>query len=90
VSANVVAIILRFNRAVSPPAVPVLFRGAHLFGILIPDRRGCCRTGEFESGLTAALLGAMPAAALGGIGTILVALLWMKLFPALRDVERLE
>jgi MFS family permease len=46
--------------------------------------------GEFESGLTAALLGAMPAAALGGLGTIAVALLWMKLFPTLRDVERLE
>jgi MFS family permease len=46
--------------------------------------------GEFESGVTAALLGAMPAAALGGIGTIAVALLWMKLFPSLRDVERLE
>ena len=40
--------------------------------------------------MTAALFGAVPAAALGGIGTILVALLWMKLFPALRDVERLE
>jgi len=26
----------------------------------------------------------------GGIGTIIVALLWMKLFPTLRDVERLE
>jgi MFS family permease len=46
--------------------------------------------GEFESGLTAALLGAVPAAALGGIGTILVTLLWMKLFPSLRDIERLE
>jgi MFS family permease len=46
--------------------------------------------GEFESGITAALLGAMPAALLGGIGTIAVALLWMKLFPALRDVERLQ
>jgi len=46
--------------------------------------------GEFESGMAAALLGAMPAAVLGGIGTILVALLWMRLFPTLRDVERLE
>ncbi|WP_034996500.1 MFS transporter [Beijerinckia mobilis] len=46
--------------------------------------------GEFESGLTAAWLGAVPAAVLGGIGTILVALLWMKLFPSLRHVERLE
>jgi MFS family permease len=46
--------------------------------------------GEFESGITAALFGAMPAALLGGLGTIAVALLWMKLFPSLRRVERLE
>ena len=36
------------------------------------------------------LLGAMPAALLGGVGTFAVALLWMKLFPSLRKVERLE
>jgi MFS family permease len=46
--------------------------------------------GQFESGITAALLGAMPAAVLGGVGTVAVALLWMKLFPTLRNVERLE
>ena len=46
--------------------------------------------GQFESGLTAALLGAMPAAVLGGLGTVAVALLWMHLFPSLRNVERLE
>src|SRR3984957_19097910 len=46
--------------------------------------------GQFESGISAALLGAMPAAALGGIGTVAIALLWMKLFPTLRNVERLE
>jgi MFS family permease len=46
--------------------------------------------GQFESGVTAALLGAMPAAVLGGVATVAIALLWMKLFPTLRDVERLE
>jgi MFS family permease len=46
--------------------------------------------GEFESGLTAALFGAVPAVVLGGVGTVLVALLWMKLFPSLRNAERLE
>jgi len=46
--------------------------------------------GGFESGITAALFGAMPAVVIGGVGTIAVALLWMKLFPTLRDVERLE
>ncbi|SFO69332.1 Predicted arabinose efflux permease, MFS family [Bradyrhizobium sp. Ghvi] len=46
--------------------------------------------GQFESGLTAALFGAMPAAVLGGVCTVAVALLWMKLFPSLRRVESLE
>jgi MFS family permease len=46
--------------------------------------------GQFESGVAAALLGAVPATVLGGVGTVMIALLWMKLFPALRDVERLE
>jgi len=46
--------------------------------------------GQFESGVTAALLGAVPSAVLGGVATIAVALLWMKLFPTLRDVEKLE
>jgi MFS family permease len=46
--------------------------------------------GQFESGVTAALFGTVPAVILGGVGTIAVALLWMKLFPALRNVEQLE
>jgi MFS family permease len=46
--------------------------------------------GAFESGATAAILGTVPAVVLGGIGTIAVALLWMKLFPSLRRVERLD
>jgi len=46
--------------------------------------------GQFESGITAALFGTVPAAVLGGVGTIAIALLWMKLFPTLRHVEKLE
>jgi MFS family permease len=46
--------------------------------------------GEFESGLTAAWFGTVTATIIGGVGTIAVALLWMKLFPTLRDVEKLE
>ena len=46
--------------------------------------------GEFESGFTAALLGAVPAVVLGGVGTVAVALAWMRLFPTLRDTETLE
>jgi MFS family permease len=39
--------------------------------------------GEFESGVTAAWFGAVPAVLIGGIGTIIVATAWMRLFPAL-------
>jgi hypothetical protein len=46
--------------------------------------------GQFESGITAALFGTVPAAFLGGVATIAIALIWMKLFPTLRHVERLE
>jgi MFS family permease len=46
--------------------------------------------GEFESGMVAGLLGAVPSAALGGIGTILIALIWTRLFPPLRKVESLS
>ena len=45
--------------------------------------------GEFESGLTAAWFGTVPAVVVGGIGTMLVVAIWMKLFPPLRSVDRL-
>ncbi|WP_321845984.1 MFS transporter [Paraburkholderia bannensis] len=46
--------------------------------------------GEFESGLTAGWWGAQPAVLVGGVATICVALVWMRLFPALRDTRSLE
>jgi MFS family permease len=45
--------------------------------------------GEFESGLAAQYLGAVPAVVLGGAGTILVTLLWAYLFPQLRRADSL-
>jgi len=44
--------------------------------------------GEFESGLAAAWLGLVPSILLGGGMTLLVALLWMRGFPALRKMDR--
>ena len=43
--------------------------------------------GEFESGTTAAWFGLIPATILGGVGSILIALVWMGLFPGLRKLE---
>jgi MFS family permease len=45
--------------------------------------------GEFESGITASWLGVVPAVLIGGIGTIIIALLWMKIFPQLAHVDNL-
>ncbi|WP_243310890.1 MFS transporter [Fundidesulfovibrio agrisoli] len=45
--------------------------------------------GEFESGVTAALFGAVGSVVLGGIGTLVVVALWMRLFPALRLRDKL-
>jgi hypothetical protein len=44
--------------------------------------------GEFESGLTAAWFGLVPAVVIGGLATLLVAGLWMRWFPALRTIDR--
>jgi MFS family permease len=45
--------------------------------------------GEFESGTLAALVGAAPAVVAGGLGTLLVAALWARWFPALYRRDRL-
>jgi MFS family permease len=46
--------------------------------------------GEFESGVAARFLGPVGAAVFGGIGAILVTGAWIKLFPDLYRVDRLE
>jgi MFS family permease len=45
--------------------------------------------GEFESGMLAGLFGPITSGVVGGIGTILVALLWMRLFPTLLRINSL-
>jgi MFS family permease len=45
--------------------------------------------GEFRAGSVAAALGAVPSALIGGVGAILVMLIWMWAFPQLRKVDKL-
>ena len=45
--------------------------------------------GEFESGATAALLGPVGSVVLGGVGTLVVAATWLRLFPALARRDRM-
>jgi MFS family permease len=45
--------------------------------------------GQFESGITAQWFGAVPAVIIGGAGTIAIVLAWARLFPVLRQVDKL-
>jgi len=86
-AADIVSVVIRFSLV--QLATPDEMRG-RVGAVNFLFINASNQLGQFESGVTAALFGAMPAAVLGGLGTIAIALLWMKLFPTLRDVERLE
>jgi len=44
--------------------------------------------GEFESGLTAAWFGAVPSVLIGGCATLVVGVIWARLFPELWRIDR--
>jgi hypothetical protein len=46
--------------------------------------------GAFESGAAAALVGAVPAVVAGGIATVAIAVVWLRLFPPLARLDRFE
>jgi MFS family permease len=46
--------------------------------------------GEFRAGAVAARVGAVSAVVMGGIGTMMVAGLWARMFPSLRTARKLE
>ena len=46
--------------------------------------------GEFRAGTVAALFGAFTSVLVGGIGAIAVALLWMKLFPEIARIDKIQ
>lgn len=46
--------------------------------------------GAFESGAVAALFGTIRSVVFGGVGTIIVAALWTKLFPAIRNIDSMD
>jgi MFS family permease len=50
---------------------------------------GANELGDFRAGVSAGLIGAVPAALLGGACTIVIAGLWAWLFPSLRKLDRL-
>ncbi|MEW6645403.1 MAG: MFS transporter [Pseudomonadota bacterium] len=86
-AADTVSVVIRFSLV--QLATPDAMRG-RVGAVNFLFINASNQLGDFESGMVAALVGAVPAAVIGGLGTIAVALLWMKLFPTLRHVERLQ
>ena len=86
-AADVVSVVIRFSLV--QLATPDDMRG-RVGAVNFLFINASNQLGQFESGVTAALFGAVPAAVLGVVGTIAIALLWMKLFPTLRHVQKLE
>jgi MFS family permease len=46
--------------------------------------------GDFRAGVMAAMFGAFASVLIGGIGTLMIVVLWMRLFPSLLKVDKLE
>jgi MFS family permease len=82
--------------------VSVLIRGTLVPLLTPPELRGRVSAlesvfirasnelGAFESGVAAALLGAVPAVVIGGAASLVVAAVWSVWFPSIRDVDRFE
>ncbi len=86
-AADVISVVIRFTlvQMRTPDAMRGRVSAVNMLFIGTSNQLG-----EFESGMTAALLGTVPAALLGGVATIGVAVLWMWLFPELRDIDELR
>lgn len=84
---DMVSVVLR--QTILPLVTPDELRG-RVNAVEMVFISGSNELGAFESGVAAALIGAVPAVVLGGIATVLVAGLWWKLFPSLARVDRLD
>ena len=86
-AADVVSVVIRFTLVQLQTPNEMLGRVSAVNSLFVGTSN---QLGEFESGVTAALFGVVPAVLIGGVGTIAIAGLWMFLFPALRRLRTLE
>jgi MFS family permease len=84
---DMVSVVLR--QTILPLVTPDEVRG-RVNAVEMVFISGSNELGAFESGVAAALIGAVPAVVVGGIATVVVAGVWWKLFPALARVDRLD
>ena len=85
-AADMVSVVIRLTLV--QLATPAAMRG-RVSAVNMAFINASNELGEFESGVTAALLGTVTAVILGGAGTCVVVLLGFFLFPELRALRRL-
>ena len=86
-ASDAVSVVIRFALVQTETPDAMLGRVSAINGLFT----GTSNTlGDFRAGATAAWFGTVPSVLIGGIGTIVVALMWMKLFPELRDVKEFK
>ena len=86
-SVDMVSVVLR--QTILPLVTPDELRG-RVTAVEMVFISASNELGAFESGVAAALIGAVPAVLLGGVLTIAVAVTWKRLFPQLAEVDRLD
>ena len=84
---DMVSVVLR--QTILPLVTPDELRG-RVNAVEMVFISGSNELGAFESGVAAALIGAVPAVVVGGVATVVVAGVWWKLFPSLARVDRLD
>jgi len=84
-AADVISVVIRLTLVQINTPTAMLGRVSAVNALFIGTSN---QLGEFESGVTAALFGTVPAVVLGGVGTFLVVLTWMRLFPQLLRADR--
>ncbi len=86
-AADMVSVVIRHTvvQLVTPPEMRGRVSAVNLIFIGASNQLG-----EFESGVTAAWFGVVPAVVLGGIGTLMVVGICTRLFPGLREFGRLD
>lgn len=85
-AADVVSVVIRFSLVQLQTPDEMRGRVSAVNALFVGTSN---QLGEFRAGVMAALFGAVPAALLGGVGTVLVAALWWRLFPELRRLQRI-
>ena len=85
--ADVVSVVIRYSLTQMQTPDEMRGRVSATFSLFTGTSN---QLGEFRAGVTAALVGTVAAALIGGVGTIAVAVVWMSLFPELRRIRKYE